>query len=55
LADPDGAGLRFLGAAAFLSLMPPLQLRFISPRYRAVVIIPLVVLSAGAIEGGSGP
>jgi hypothetical protein len=47
--------LRFLGAAAFLSLVPPLLLRFISPRYLAVVFIPLVVLSAAAAGSAQAP
>jgi hypothetical protein len=47
--------LRFLGAAAFLSLLPPLLLRFISPRYLAVVFIPLVVLSAAASGASHSP
>jgi hypothetical protein len=47
--------LRFLGAAAFLSLTPPLLLRFISPRYLAVVFIPLVVLSAAAAGASQAP
>lgn len=47
--------LRFLGAAAFLSLVPPLLLRFISPRYLAVVFIPLVVLSAAAAGSSQAP
>jgi hypothetical protein len=47
--------LRFLAAAAFLSLLPPLLLRFISPRYLAVVFIPLVVLSAAASSASDAP
>ncbi|WP_254951692.1 hypothetical protein [Cyanobium sp. Cruz-8H5] len=47
--------LRFLGAAAFLSLLPPLLLRFISPRYLAVVFVPLVVLSAAASSASGSP
>jgi hypothetical protein len=47
--------LRFLGAAAFLALTPPLLLRFISPRYLAVVFIPLVVLSAAAAGAPQAP
>lgn len=47
--------LRFLGAAAILSLLPPLLLRFISPRYLAVVFIPLVVLSAAASSASGSP
>jgi hypothetical protein len=49
-AFPSSARLtmRFLGAAAFFTLLPPLLLRFISPRYLAVIFLPLVVLSAGA-------
>lgn len=47
--------LRFLAAAAFFSLVPPLLLRFISPRYLAVVFIPLVVLSAAAAGSSEAP
>jgi hypothetical protein len=47
--------LRFLAAAALLTLVPPLLLRFISPRYLAVVFIPLVVLSAAAAAGPRAP
>ncbi len=47
--------LRFLGAAAFFSLVPPLLLRFISPRYLAVVFLPLVVLSAAAAGSSQAP
>jgi hypothetical protein len=47
--------LRFLAAAAFLTLVPPLLLRFISPRYLAVVFIPLVVLSAAAAAAPRAP
>lgn len=47
--------LRLLAAAAFFSLLPPLLLRFISPRYLAVVFIPLVVLSAAAAGADRAP
>ena len=47
--------LRLLAAAAVFSLLPPLLLRFISPRYLAVVFIPLVVLSAAAAGADRAP
>jgi hypothetical protein len=47
--------LRLLGAAACLSLLPPLLLRFISPRYLAVVFIPIVVLAAAASSASGSP
>lgn len=40
--------MRFLGTAAFFTLLPPLLLRFVSPRYLAIVFIPIVVLAAAA-------
>lgn len=47
--------LYFLAVLTPLSLLPPLLLRFISPRYLAVVYIPVVALSAAAAAQKEAP
>lgn len=47
--------LRFFWIAVFLTLLPPLLLRFISARYLAITFLPLIVLTAAACSEAEAP
>jgi len=53
--DKERLTMRFLGAAALFTLLPPMLLRFMSPRYLAIIFLPIVALSAAAAGDPRAP